>query len=236
MTDRHPFPGFPGVGRATAIPNAFFAAILPQMHAPEDLLAFLWVARLTQEQKGEARFVTADQVWQNARETFEAMGDGRPGLERGLAACAELGALVALRVTGAACDQVVYFVNNPASRRSIARARAGELELAPETIATTVSTEARPGIFRLYEEQVGTITPLIGERLIEAQDTYSAEWIEEAFATAAAMNVRNWRYIERILQRWAEEGRANEAPGRDPFEEQKQRYLGGTLGNVVRYR
>ena len=33
------------------------------MREPGDLLAFLWVARLVQDQQGDARFVTADQIW-----------------------------------------------------------------------------------------------------------------------------------------------------------------------------
>jgi len=237
MTDDSRFAGFPGIGTATAIPNAFFAAVLPKMQRPEDLLAFLWVARTVQEQKGEARFVSAAQLWASpgVASSFEHLAGGQAGLDRGLGACVEMGALLALRVKGKGSDAVVYFLNNPASRRSVARARAGELELVPETVATAVETTERPGIFRLYEEHVGTITPLLGERLLAAQSTYPAEWIEEAFGEAVALNARNWRYIERILQRWAEEGRRNETSGRDPLEEQKQRFLGGNLGHVVRY-
>jgi len=56
------FNGFPGMAKATAIPNLFFATVLPNLRAPGDLLAFLWVARVVQEQRGEAVFATADQV------------------------------------------------------------------------------------------------------------------------------------------------------------------------------
>lgn len=238
MTDDSRFAGFPGIGTATAIPNAFFNSVLPRMQRPEELLAFLWVARAVQEQKGEARFVVVARLWSTpgVASSFEHLGGGRAGLERGLAACTEMGALLGLRLTGKGPGEVVYFLNNPASRRSVARARAGELELVPETVATVVETAERPGIFRLYEEHVGTITPLLGERLLAAQDTYPAKWIEEAFGEAVALNARNWRYVERILQRWAEEGRGNETTGRDPLEDQKQRFLGGNLGHVVRYR
>ena len=85
-----PFGGFPGISRATAIPNVFFAAILPQMRDTAELLAFLWAVRLIQAQQGDVRYVTADLVWAapGARESFDALGDGRAGLERGLARCA----------------------------------------------------------------------------------------------------------------------------------------------------
>ena len=232
------FAGFPGIAKATAIPNLFFAAILPRLEEPADLLAFLWVARLAQEQRSEPRFVNADQVWTapGARESFERLGGGREGLARGLERCAAAGALLALNLAGPGGEETVYFVNTPASRRAVGRARAGELRLKPETVAVAPPPEPRPGIFRLYEENVGTITPLVGERLLEAVDLYPADWIEEAFRTAAELNVRNWKYIERILKRWSEEGRRDEGAEGDSFEDRKRRYLGGSFGPAARSR
>ncbi|MBA4179377.1 MAG: hypothetical protein C0506_02205 [Anaerolinea sp.] len=232
------FTGFPGVGRATAIPNLFFTTVLPDLQSPGALLAFLLVSQVVQEQRTEARFATADQVWMlpGARKTFKHLGGGREGLERGLEECREAGALLGVRLNGPAGTEWLYFVNNPASRKAIARARAGELKLKPETVVTPIETEERPGIFRLYEEQVGTITPLVGDRLVDAEETYPLEWIEEAFREAAELNIRNWRYIERILQRWAEEGRANEKAGPDSREEPQLRFFGESPGPVAHYR
>ncbi|MCC7364422.1 MAG: DnaD domain protein [Dehalococcoidia bacterium] len=226
------FQGFPGIAKGTVLPNLFFVAVLPRMREPGDLLAFLWASRFVQDVRGDARFVSADGIWGDgaARASFEAFGGGRAGLERGLGHCVELGALIGVRLTGQGSDEVVYFVNNPASRRAVARARAGEVRLAPGAAVSPVVVETRPGIFRLYEEHVGTITPLVGERLLAAVETYPAEWIEQAFREAAELNKRNWRYIERILQNWAQEGRGDETAGRDSFEERKRRYLGGAIG------
>jgi DnaD/phage-associated family protein len=228
MTD---FSGFPGIGKATAIPNLFFTAVLPRLESPGALLAFLWVSRLAQEHR-EARFVSADEIWGHpaARESFEALADGRPGLDAGLTACLELRALIALELHGAGISQVVYFQNDPISRRTVARARAGDIQLRPSTtVAPIEAAERRPGIFRLYEEQIGTITPIVAERLVEAEERYPAAWIHDAFREAAEMNARNWRYIETILRNWAEEGRPNETPGRDSLEDRKRKYLGGAL-------
>ena len=237
MSDSPEFRGFPAIGGGTVLPNLFFLAVLPKLQEPGDLLAFLWVTRLVQEQRGEARFVSADQIWatEPARHSFEALAGGRSALDRGLGRCATLGALLALRLTGEGNDSTIYFVNNPGSRRAVARARAGALKLRPATVAVPVASpavEARPDIFRLYEENIGTITPLVGERLLAAADDYPPAWIEDAFREAAELNRRNWRYIERILQNWAQEGRGDEAPERDSFEARKQRYLSGPFGNL----
>jgi len=240
MTSRtDPFTGFPGIGKATAIPNLFFTAVLPELGSPSALLAFLWVARLVQDQRSEARCVSADEIWANdfARLSFENLASGRQSLNDGLLECSRAGALLGLELSGGGGREQVFFLNNPGSRRALARARSGALPIRPETAASPIPIpEARPGIFRLYEEHIGTITPMIGDRLIEAEATYPPEWIEDAFREAAELNIRNWRYIERILRTWTEEGRPGETAGTDSFEDQKRRYLGGSLGHVVRYR
>jgi DnaD/phage-associated family protein len=236
VTNSERFAGFPAIGKATAIPNALFVSVLPGMQSAGALLAFLWVSKLAQEQRAEARFVTEEQLWAQpgAMKSFAQIGGGRQGLSAGLAECVALGALIALPLTGKTGRQTLYFVNNPASRRAVIRARAGELRLIPETAVVRPEAaleEARPGIFRLYEEHIGTITPMVGDRLIDAEERYPADWIEDAFREAAELNKRSWRYVERILANWAEEGRSHETPERDSLEDRKQRYLGNTVRN-----
>ena len=233
------FAGFPGIAKATAIPNSFFSVVLPEMRSPGELLAFLWVARLAQEQRGDARFVTANEVRTapGAAAAFAALASGPEAIERGLQACVELGALISLELAGAGRREAIYFVNNPASRRAAIRAQAGELQLRPATTAIEAPPEGRPGIFRLYEEHVGTITPMVGERLLSAAERFPQQWIEEAFREAAELNARNWRYIERILERWSEEGRGHEATGRDSADGRGRRYVGDdALGSISRSR
>lgn len=226
------FGGFPALGRATAIPSVFFSRVLPQLEAPGDLLAFLFAAKHIQEQRGEARWVRAADIWaaEGAEAAFRAMGGGREGLETGLRRCAAVGALIAVATDGPAGPGTVYFLNDPASRRAAARVRAGALSLGDSVRAISPAPVERPSIFQLYEEHIGTITPLVGERLVVAAEMYPWEWILEAFREAAEMNRRNWRYIERILQTWWEEGRGDETPGRDPVEARRERYLGGSIG------
>ncbi len=238
MSAPTPFEGFPAIGKATAIPNTFFVAVLPAMREAGDLLAFLWVARLVQEQQGESRFVTAEQLWAlpEAAASFETLAGGRESLERGLATCVELGALLALDLAGGGRQETAYFLNNPASRRAVARARGGDLELRPGAIAYEPQPVRRPNIFHLYEEHVGTITPLVAERLLVAAEQFPQHLIESAFREAAERNVRNWRYIERILQRWSE-GNQDETSGQDSVELRRRRYAGdGTTGSASRPR
>jgi len=224
------FRGFPAVAQGTVIPNLFFAAVLPRLETPEALLAFLWASRLCQAKKGELRCVSVEEVLAEpgALASFANLaGDGESTtLDRGLADAARAGALLGVRVLAAGDTRVVYFVNNPASRRAIFRLRAGDLSLGPNTAVEPIATEDRPSIFRLYEENVGTITPLVGEQLLAAADHYPLEWIADAFKEAALSNARSWRFIERILTRWDQEGRDSEGTEGSSFEERRRRYRG----------
>ena len=65
----------------------------------------------------------------------------------------------------------------------------------------------RPSVYALYEQNIGLLTPILAERLQDAESRYPVEWIAAAFEEAVTNNKRNWRYIERILERWAAEGK-----------------------------
>jgi DNA replication protein len=92
----------------------------------------------------------------------------------------------------------------------------------------------RPNVFRLYEENIGPLTPLIADALKDAEETYQPEWIAEAIDLAVKNNKRNWKYCEAILKRWKEEGRAQRQNRRDDqasrqrdVEDKIKKFVGG---------
>ena len=231
------FEGFASSSTATAIPNLFFSRVLPTLSGPDALLAFLWLGKVTQAIKGAVRCATADDIWADdgAAAAFEALGSGRSGLDAGLDECADKKALAVLDMAGAGGHSRHYFVNTPESRRTIARIRAGELHVRPSAITSErESAPSAPTIFKLYEEHFGTITPFVGDRLLEVSRTYPEAWVEEAVRAAALAQAKNWRYVERVLDRWTREGRTYETAGRNTLEEQKQRFLGGRYGHIAK--
>jgi DnaD/phage-associated family protein len=101
-------------------------------------------------------------------------------------------------------------VNSPAGRRVLALPAMAEMDLiVPRDLDP-------PNIYALYEESIGTISPLIADELRAAEEEYPPPWIEAAFREAAAQNRRSWRYVARILERWRDEGRNDATVGRDP--------------------
>lgn len=61
-------------------------------------------------------------------------------------------------------------------------------------------------VSKIYESEIGVITPIVRDKIIDALDNYSVEWIVEAVKEAVRSNVRNWAYVSAILQSWKERG------------------------------
>jgi DnaD/phage-associated family protein len=53
--------------------------------------------------------------------------------------------------------------------------------------------------FKIYEQEIGGLTPMIAEAIKDAENTYPPDWIPEAIAIAVRRNIRNWKYVEVIL-------------------------------------
>ena len=93
----------------------------------------------------------------------------------------------------------------------------------------------RPSIFTLYEQNVGLVTPIIADRLVEAIERYPEAWVEDAIEEAVAYNRRNWRYIQRILENWASEGRTDEANRGGPARDlNREKHLRGKYAHLFR--
>jgi DnaD/phage-associated family protein len=89
-------------------------------------------------------------------------------------------------------------------------------------------------IFALYEQNIGILQSLIAEELKEAEKIYPPQWIEEAFKEAVTLNKRSWRYIARILERWASEGKDSGEYKRDIKKDDPDKYIKGKYGHMVR--
>jgi DnaD/phage-associated family protein len=117
------------------------------------------------------------------------------------------------------------------------------LEPFPEVESPSIETAGlnnqtmRPTIFKVYEENIGPLTPLIADQLIDAENEYSASWITEAIQIAVEYNKRSWAYCLAILERWYTQGKTTspaKAPkpaGRDEsYVDRRLRELGESRG------
>lgn len=241
MSTPSSFPGFPDRLSFVPVPAPFFGQLLREIDDLAELKLCLHVWRLLQAQKGPACFVRASALAADRGLLLairQADEDPQRTLRRALDRARERGVLAELAVAQDEREECLYFLNTPANRVLIDRARSGELRLGPfEPLPPTVVPAAlpRPGIYELYEQNVGLLTPLIAEALREAELRYPPEWIEAAFREAVSYNRRNWRYIHGILERWETRGRGEhgEARRRPEPPEDAARYYEGAYGSRV---
>lgn len=207
------FAGFPNSAAGTAIPNAFFAQVLPEIRDPAELVvsAYVFFAFATSERR--PRFVTLAGLEADAglARALANLCEGAiaDSLRQGLDMAVQRGTL--LRAT--ADGETIFAPNMPANRRALERLAEEGVTL--EEPLPPAEGEPVPNIYTLYEQQIGGITPLVADDLRDAEQRYPPEWVREAFREAAELNKRNWRYIRRILERWEIEGPSYETAGRD---------------------
>jgi len=105
-----------------------------------------------------------------------------------------------------------------------------------DVYALTADSRQSPtvNIFALYEQNIGMIQSMIVEELKEAEKLYPPQWIEEAFKEAVSLNKRSWRYIARILERWASEGKDSGEHKRNIEKDDPDKYVKGKYGRFVK--
>ena len=234
------FIGFPaGEMRFTPVPDLFFSELLPQIDSMPELKVILHVIWLVSRKKGRERSVSKEELMHDGVLLRGVKSPGQTpqqlveeGLERAVARGTLLH-LVARSEDGE--EQSWYLLNSEEGRRTADRVRREEVTLAPSAVLEEPQLEIeRPNIFVLYEQNIGTLQPMIAEELQEAEEDYPVEWIEEAFKIAVEQNVRKWRYIHAILERWSTEGKDDGEAGRGS-EEDRYRYIRGKYKDYVKY-
>lgn len=251
------FAGFPSRAHATAIPNVFFSDLMPKLaNSPTSLFVILHAFKILQAKKGFPRFITADDLAADPSLVLSLMsmgGDLIPEVitSRNVRQCIVEGLWCGEKMAifkpvliddpdGLDVDEDgnheswLFFLNSPADRRGLAAVESRKIDLGPVLHPENAVVPDRSSVFALYESLIGTLSPLIADELAEAERLYPPEWLESAFREAAAQNARSWRYVSRILERWAIEGPDHAKTERDPAGE--ERYFSGKYGRILRER
>lgn len=235
--NNQPFRGFPPRLSFTPIPNLFFARLLPQIDSLAEVKLILVIFWRLYQKRGALKFVTYKELMadKTLRADKDEASDSDGALRSALESAVERGVLLHLVLERDGEREEVYFVNTEANRQAVARVQNGELSLGALPQPQPYVEEEKPNIFALYEQNIGLLTPMIAEELKEAERLYPATWIEEAFKEAVSLNKRSWRYIARILERWATEGKGSGESGRD-FKKKRDpsRYFKGKYGHLVK--
>jgi DnaD/phage-associated family protein len=212
------FNGFPaGKTRLTPIPGPFFADLLPEIDHLGELKVTLYVFWQLDRREGTFRFLRRADFTGDER-FIQGLGatreEAEAALDEALQRAAGRGTLLKIVPLPEAGAGAFYFLNSPKGRAAVEAIRSGKWRPSVEAQPPVELGQERPNIFRLYEENLGPLTPMIAEALRDAEESYPLEWIEDAIRIAVEINKRSWRYVNAILSRWREEGR-DEQDGRD---------------------
>ncbi len=206
------FTGFPDSGLATAVPNLFFSRVMPEISDAAELVVSAYFFFAAQLHKRRLHYVSREELAAD-RALVRALantagGTDHEALSRGLALAVKRGTLIRA-LSG---ETEVYAVNSPSNYRALETLS----EVRLQEPLPPAPGEPAPDIFTLYEENIGSITPLIADELKDAEERYPAEWVREAVREAVELNKRSWRYVASILRRWETEGPSYEKSERDP--------------------
>ena len=192
------FPGFGAAVKRLPVPAPLLASLLADITDCAELkctLRFLWHEA---QQSGVPKRVATASLRADGV-LLDALGSADE-IERGIALALERGTLI-----GA---DGWLLLRTPQNERAAER-----FGPAPALPVAGQPSE-RPNVFRLYEENIGMLAPVVADELRAAEEEYPSGWVEAAIREAAAGNVRSWRYIEAILERWKREGRGTRSSGK----------------------
>ncbi|MFH1382924.1 MAG: DnaD domain protein [Chloroflexota bacterium] len=232
------FAGFPARMQFTPIPNVFLSSLLPQITDIAELKITLHLFALLYRKKGYPRFVTYNELLNDASLRSSLREDTQPTeevLHQALDMAVQRGTILHLLLMIDESPEDVYFLNTESDRRAAVKIQNGELILAGLKAGTRIETESEvtpPDIFTLYEENIGMLTPMIAEELRAAEKLYPQGWIEDAIKEAAKQNARKWSYISAVLERWSQEGKSDGTYRRDSKANQ-ERYHRQKYGHMV---
>ena len=233
------FTGFPSGAEVTPVPNLFFTAVTPRIGSVAELKTVLHIFWLLSRRRGYPQFVTCSELLSDPilMGGIETVGEPKEELLReSLRQAVQHGIMLHVRIDREGQPEDVYFINNEAGRDAVSKIEQGKLpHLSPVPARRDTTGTVPSDIFSLYERNIGMLTPLIAEQLQEAEKLYPADWIEDAFKEAVALNKRSWKYILRILERWAIEGKDDGKSGRySEKESDREKYIRGKYGHMVK--
>lgn len=206
------FNGFTSSETFTSVPDSFLRDLLVEIEDADELRATLHAIWRIEHQEGPVRFLR--------RTDF---GGFAAGVDKAVAR----GTL--LRVQNEAGE--FFCLNSPRGRVSVEAIQSGRFD--PSNIQNAPPVE-RSNVFKLYEENIGALTPLIADMLREAEKEYPSMWFEEAFEIAVAKNARHWRFVEAVLKRWKEKGK-DERKNQQNAVKDFERYTDGEFSEYLKH-
>jgi DNA replication protein len=210
------FQGFTSSETFTQIPDSFLH-LINEIEDVAELKVTLYAIYRIEHIEGNFRGLS------EADFSEETLGLSVEQIQQGLKKCLERGTILKSEHEA----QTFYFLNSPRGRLSAEAFAKGQIKSAQSY------NPNKSNVFKLYEENIGALTPLIADMLKDAEQNYPGAWFEEAFEIAVSRNVRNWKYVQAILARWKENGKDERRDSKDSIQDAK-RYTEGEFSEFFK--
>lgn len=214
------------------IPEEFFTRVLQDMDDLDELKSILFVFWYLQAREENTGYATREELLADPVVAV-AFGTDIKDREKNFFTAIEKGEKRGVLLTARLDKEDYIFINSPRGRALLKGLNTGDWRAKEAGFPTTSLADERPNIFTLYEQNIGVLTPIIADTLVDAEKTYPVGWIEEAMKIAVERNARNWRFIEAILRSWKEKGR--DEKDQRPAAESRKRDSEGEFGEFVRH-
>ena len=198
------FTGFTDHETFSRVPDSFFQYLLAEIDSADELKVTLYAIWRFEHMESRVRFLREKDFAEILPEPAAVLDQA---VQRGTLLRAAPGA------SAGKGEEALYLLNSPRGRAAAEALSQGTWS--PGSGPASFPPPERPNVFKLYEQNIGPLTPLLADALKDAEQTYPPEWIAEAINEAVLNNKRSWKYVEAILRRWKEEGHAKEQNRRD---------------------
>ncbi len=203
--------GFSDKTKYLGLPVTIFSEIIEKIENITDFKILLRLIYLTQTKKGKFQFCTidellADRILMRTLQKTYPQSDKKEIIEKSFNQLIKLELII--KISQKSDDEKAYFLNTKFNRSVVNKFSNHSME----KLDPWEGDEFVSNIFALYEQNISTLTPIIAEKLREAEENYPPDWIHEAFTEAVKNNKRNWAYISSILTKWNIQGKYSAEP------------------------
>ena len=126
------FKGFPAKSQFTAVPNAFFSTLLPQISDIAELKTTLHIFQTLYQKRGYPRFTSYRELLANKSLMSSLKEADRPPdevLRQALEMAAKRGTILHLVMDRDGKPEDIYLLNTESDRQTMAKIQGGELKL-----------------------------------------------------------------------------------------------------------
>lgn len=228
------FDGFSSGAPVTPLPQALLRDLTPKMSDPAELIVTLYAVEAISRVRRYPRRVAVRDL-RESRSLTEALAnlcatrDVDEAFADGLNTAVKRGSLLQARAVedGVWADWIA--LNDADGQRAL------ESASMPPTSSASYGREPVYGSTpEIWQSAFGTaMPPILAEEVKAAESRYGSDRLHDAFAEAAANDVRSWRYVQAILERWETTGR--DEGGRDGGDATDRAAAGGLESSRYRH-